>query len=27
VGDQFSDLKGGFADKGFKLPDPYYYIP
>lgn len=26
VGDQYSDLKGGYADHGFKLPDPYYYI-
>lgn len=26
VGDQESDLKGGFADKGFKLPNPYYYL-
>ena len=27
VGDQNSDLKGGFADKTFKLPNPYYFIP
>ncbi len=27
MGDQESDLKGGFADKGFKLPNPFYYIP
>lgn len=27
IGDQFSDLKGGFAEKGFKLPNPYYYLP
>ena len=26
VGDQESDLKGGFADKLVKLPDPFYYI-
>jgi predicted secreted acid phosphatase len=26
-GDQFSDLKGGFADKTFKLPNPNYYLP
>jgi hypothetical protein len=26
-GDQFSDLKGGFADKVFKLPNPMYYLP
>lgn len=27
VGDQNSDLKGGYADKTFKLPNPYYFIP
>lgn len=27
VGDQYSDIKGGHADKGFKLPNPYYLIP
>jgi hypothetical protein len=27
VGDQFSDLAGGFADKTFKLPNPMYYLP
>jgi acid phosphatase len=27
IGDQFSDLKGGFTKKGFKLPNPYYYLP
>jgi len=26
-GDQFSDLKGGHADKTFKLPNPNYYLP
>lgn len=26
IGDQYSDLAGGYADKGFKLPDPYYFI-
>jgi len=26
-GDQFSDLKGGFADRTFKLPNPNYYLP
>ncbi len=26
VGDQLSDLDGGYADMGFKLPNPYYYI-
>jgi len=27
IGDQQSDLTGGHADKGFKLPNPYYFIP
>lgn len=27
IGDQFSDLKGGYVDKGFKLPNPFYTIP
>lgn len=27
IGDQWSDLQGGYADKLFKVPDPYYYIP
>lgn len=26
MGDQQSDLDGGYADKTFKLPNPYYYI-
>ncbi|MDM7855853.1 HAD family acid phosphatase [Cellulomonas alba] len=26
-GDQYSDLKGGFADRTFKLPNPNYYLP
>lgn len=26
-GDQFSDLKGGFADTTYKLPNPTYYLP
>jgi predicted secreted acid phosphatase len=26
-GDQFSDLKGGFTDQTFKLPNPNYYLP
>jgi predicted secreted acid phosphatase len=26
-GDQYSDLKGGFADKTFKLPNPTYFLP
>jgi acid phosphatase len=27
IGDQYSDLKGGYTEKGFKLPNPYYYLP
>jgi predicted secreted acid phosphatase len=27
IGDQKSDLRGGYADETFKLPNPYYYIP
>ena len=27
IGDQCSDLKGGYAEKTFKLPNPYYYLP
>lgn len=27
VGDQFSDLKGGYADDTIKLPNPTYYLP
>lgn len=27
IGDQHSDYKGGHTVKGFKLPNPYYYIP
>jgi len=27
IGDQDSDLRGGFADRVFKLPNPFYYIP
>jgi len=27
IGDQDSDLKGGYADKTFKLPNPYYFLP
>ncbi|MBX6355100.1 MAG: acid phosphatase [Micromonosporaceae bacterium] len=26
-GDQFSDLKGGHADRTFKLPNPNYFLP
>ena len=27
IGDQFSDLKGGFTEARFKLPNPFYYLP
>lgn len=27
VGDQQSDLDGGFAEKTFRLPNPFYFIP
>lgn len=27
IGDQYSDLEGGYTDKMFKLSDPYYFIP
>ena len=27
IGDQYSDLAGGYAERVFKLPDPFYYIP
>jgi predicted secreted acid phosphatase len=27
VGDQFSDLQGGYADQALKLPNPTYYLP
>ena len=27
VGDQWSDLQGGYADKTLKLPNPTYYLP
>jgi acid phosphatase len=26
IGDQMSDLTGGYALKGFKLPNPFYYL-
>lgn len=26
VGDQDSDLKGGYSDKAYKLPNPFYFI-
>ena len=27
VGDQWSDLQGGYADRVLKLPNPTYYLP
>lgn len=27
MGDQYSDSLGGYADRGYKLPDPFYSIP
>lgn len=27
VGDQYSDLAGGYADLAVKLPNPFYYLP
>jgi predicted secreted acid phosphatase len=27
IGDQFSDLAGGYAESVYKLPNPYYFIP
>jgi acid phosphatase len=27
VGDQFSDLAGGHAERAFKVPNPFYFIP
>ena len=27
VGDQWSDLQGGYADHVLKLPNPTYYLP
>jgi len=27
IGDQFSDLIGGYADRAVKLPNPTYYLP
>ena len=27
IGDEYSDLVGGYAEGKFKLPDPMYYIP
>jgi HAD superfamily, subfamily IIIB (Acid phosphatase) len=27
IGDQESDLVGGHAERAFKLPNPFYFIP
>jgi predicted secreted acid phosphatase len=27
LGDQMSDLDGGFADRAYKLPNPFYLVP
>jgi acid phosphatase len=27
IGDQESDLAGGYAERGFKLPNPVYFLP
>jgi predicted secreted acid phosphatase len=27
MGDQLSDLEGGYAERAFKLPNPFYWIP
>lgn len=27
IGDQQSDLTGGYAEKTYKLPNPFYYLP
>lgn len=27
IGDQLSDLRGGYAERAYKLPNPFYYIP
>ncbi len=27
IGDQATDLEGGYAELGFKLPNPFYLIP
>lgn len=27
MGDQYSDLRGGYAERDFKLPNPMYFIP
>jgi predicted secreted acid phosphatase len=27
IGDQYSDLRGGYSDSTYKIPNPFYYIP
>lgn len=27
IGDQYSDLRGGYAKRTFKLPNPFYFLP
>lgn len=27
IGDQYSDIQGGYLQKGFKLPNPFYFLP
>jgi predicted secreted acid phosphatase len=27
IGDQYSDLRGGYSEQVFKLPNPYYFVP
>ena len=27
IGDQYSDILGNYAKRGFKLPNPYYFLP
>lgn len=27
IGDQYSDVLGGYSQRGFKLPNPYYFLP
>jgi acid phosphatase len=27
IGDQMSDLDGGFAERTYKLPNPFYFVP
>jgi acid phosphatase len=27
IGDQMSDLEGGHAERTYKLPNPFYFVP